>query len=72
MCEACGPANGQRDTISPESMEAIHDFNRREAARRGISLDDYLLANVTVSRANRTRSWLSRMKINLQLLRHWL
>ncbi|MEK7201491.1 MAG: hypothetical protein AAB737_02570 [Patescibacteria group bacterium] len=67
MSECCGPIGGVRERMSPELMQEIRDRNQRKADRRGISLEEFLDANVTVSPLNRFGAW-----INLQLLKPWL
>ncbi len=72
MCEACGPSSGVPERISPELMERFREIGRQEAARRGITEEEYLDANVTVSPPNRLMAWLREAWTNIQLLKPWL
>ncbi len=72
MSECCGPSSGIPERVSPELMEKFREIGRREAARRGITYEEYLDANVTVNRATRLATWMRGVWINLQLLKPWL
>ncbi len=72
MSECCGPTRGVPERVSPELMERFREIGRREAARRGISYEQYLDANITVSAPNRLTAWMQGVWTNIQLLKPWL
>ena len=70
MCEACGPVdhNGKHvdERIRPELMAELRKFAEKEAALRGLTIDEYLQATTPQEKG---RSWFESFWLNLRLLR---
>lgn len=69
MCEACGPQDEEREQMDLELMAEHRRHSEAEAKRRGLTMEEFLDANVLVSPANHFMAWLANAFLNLQLLR---
>ena len=69
MCEVCGPTTRAPERIRPDLLAQIRERNQQEAGRRGISLEEFQMANATVSLWHRIHGWWQGFRLNAQLLR---
>lgn len=66
MCEYCGPLDGKPEQIRPELMAELRKHNEAEATRRGLTMDQFLDADLLVSPWNRFLAWLDKAWLNIQ------
>ncbi len=70
MCEACGPldqdGNPAVQRVRPELMAELRKFAEKEAALRGLTIDEYLQATTLQEKA---RNWFESFWLNLRLVR---
>ncbi len=69
MCEYCGPTDGKHERVRPDLLAEMRRFNEVEAARRGLTMEEFQDGDYLVSPKNRIFSWFEDAWVNLRLLK---